>query len=198
MEFSQLLLERHSVRRYKNLMIDIDKLSYVLDAARLSPSSGNKQPYYFIVVKEKEKREKIAEAADQLWMISAPIHIVLVSDLATLERYYGKRGKEVYSFQNTAIAGEHMLLAAAEINLGACFVSSFDEKKVAEILELKSDYRADAIITLGYSKEDEIIETKPKKELSVLVYFDKFGNKSDTTVLKSLIKKLKKTVSKES
>jgi nitroreductase len=55
-----------------------------------------------------------------------------------------------------SIAMEHMVLEATELGLGTCWVGSFDEKKVKEILKIPEEYRVIALLTIGYPYEKEI------------------------------------------
>ena len=50
---NRLLLERHSIRRYKDQPVDADSVRTILEAALLAPSSKSARPWEFVVVEDK-------------------------------------------------------------------------------------------------------------------------------------------------
>ena len=94
METEECILTRRSVRKYKDVKVDIDKIGKILEAGRIAPSSGNIQNWMFILVDDESKRKAIAEACfQQHWMANAPIQIVVCSKPQEAQRYYGIRGE---------------------------------------------------------------------------------------------------------
>jgi nitroreductase len=76
MEIIGAIRTRRSIRSYKIRSIEEEKLERVLDAGRLAPSARNLQDWKFIVVKDKEKRQRLSEAAmGQPYVASAPVVI---------------------------------------------------------------------------------------------------------------------------
>lgn len=177
MELSEAIKKRRSVRNYKINTVSWNLIAEVLDAGRQAPAAGNLQNFYFIVVRNKEKKQELAKAShDQNWMNKAPVHIVVCSDETKLIRLYGERGEDLYSPQNTAAAIQNILLKATDLSLATCWVGAFNEKKVIEIMEInKENVRPQAIITLGYPK------TTPKQplkdDLNLITYFDQWKKK---------------------
>ena len=77
MDVSVALQERRSVRSYQDIPVEEEKLMKVLVAARLSPSAANRQEWKFIVVKDPEKRKRLADVAcAQPFVGQAPIILV--------------------------------------------------------------------------------------------------------------------------
>ena len=82
----------------------------------------------FILIRDKDTINKLAEAAlQQLWIASAPFIIVVSSETEKLNQFYGVRGERLYSIQNCAAAIQNMLLAAHALGLASCWVGAFDE-----------------------------------------------------------------------
>ena len=65
---------------------------------------------------------------------------------------------------NTAIATEHIALAAVSLGLGTCWIHLFDKERVAELLGLPSWIFPVTLMPVGYP--DEMPEPKPRKPLS--------------------------------
>ncbi|TET54356.1 MAG: nitroreductase, partial [Anaerolineales bacterium] len=50
MEFFELIRNRYSVRAYKPDPVEEEKLTAVLEAARLAPTASNRQPFQLVVI----------------------------------------------------------------------------------------------------------------------------------------------------
>ena len=178
MELSQAIKDRRSVRKFKNLEVPWYIVSECLEAAIQAPSAGNAQNWRFIVVKDKEKKEKIIKnCEEQYWLLKAPVLIIVCSELTKIRKFLGVRGEALYSVQNCATAIQNLLLKATELGLGSAWIGAFDEIKIKEILSISDDIRPQAIIALGYGEE---FEEKTKREpLENVVYFEKYGERVD-------------------
>jgi len=172
----EAITHRRSIRKYKDVALEWDKVGEILEAGRYAPSAGNTQHWKFIVVMDKKRRADIAEACvSQMWMQDAPVHIVVVSHVERVEQMYGAKGKDLYAIQDSAAAIENMLICASALQVGSCWVSAFDEEKLDEILEIPSGNKVQAVLTLGYA--DEITPRPPKYSLEIVTFLETFGNR---------------------
>lgn len=74
--------ERRSIRKYKNIQIEEEKIREILESGRIAPSGSNTQPWHFIVIKSEEMRKKVSYVChDQKWMLQAPVFIARVADI---------------------------------------------------------------------------------------------------------------------
>lgn len=143
---------RRSIRAYMDVPVEWDKIITTVEAAMVAPSAGNLQVWRYIVVRKPEKRKQIAEAClQQYWMEQAPVHVVIVAKLEKEEQFYGKRGVDVYSVQDCAMAAMNMMLAAHDLGLSTCFVSAFDENAFSRIFNLPDTVRPQGVVIMGYS-----------------------------------------------
>jgi nitroreductase len=77
MDVSSAILKRASIRRFKPTPVEKVKIEKVLEAGRRAPSWGNTQPWRFIVVQDKVKREELAKACGgQPTVGAAPVVII--------------------------------------------------------------------------------------------------------------------------
>lgn len=159
---------RRSIRKYKNKAIEQDKLLKVLEAARLSPSAKNRQAWRFIVVKDSKVRERLTEAIGQAFVGEAPV--ILVS-CGTEADGIMKCGQARYTI-DLSIATSYMILEAYKQGLGTCWLGSFDENMVKEVLNIPQGVRVVAITPLGYP--DESPSQRPRKELEEITSYDKY------------------------
>lgn len=182
MDTLEAIENRRSCRKYSTEEIDKELVGVVLNAGRLSPSAGNLQDRSFILVRNKQKRANIAEACGgQMWMQFAPVHIIVVAEVKKTKQFYGIRGERVYSIQDCAMAAQNMLLAATELGLGSCVVSSFDEDKLKTILNIEEPARPQAVITLGNCAEEPRIT--PKYSLEKVTWSEKYRSRIENPAM---------------
>jgi nitroreductase len=87
MELLDVILKRRSIRRWKPVPVEKEKIEKVLEAGRRAPSWGNTQPWRFIVVQDKAKKEALAKAAGGQDSVShAPVAIVCCGVKEALSR----------------------------------------------------------------------------------------------------------------
>lgn len=176
MDLDEAILKRRSIREYKDKQIPFDKLTLLLEAGRHAPNSGNLQDFRFIVVNNKDKKNKIAEVSlKQFWMNSAPVYIVICSDFQRLKTFYKDRA-EKYSNQNAAAAAMLISLKAVDLGLSSCWVNIFSQEQVSKILDVKEGFVPQIILTIGYQWEKKV--KKPVQiKLSKITFFNSFGTK---------------------
>ena len=169
MNVSEAIKLRRSVRSYQEKEVEKEKLNKVLEAARLAPSASNRQEWKFIVVKDKETKEKLAIAAsDQTFIAEAPIILVAC---ATESQSIMLCGQPRYTV-DVSIAMSFIILQARELGLGTCWIGAFEEPSVKEILGIPNHIRVVAITPLGYPAQDP--PAKPRKKLEQIVCFNKY------------------------
>jgi len=182
-----IIKNRRSVRKYKKKEVDIELIIKVLESASYAPSTGNYQPWEFIVVRNPEIKKHLVEACyNQKWMLDASVFIVACINSRLAGAVYGERGLRLYGVQSVAAAIENMLLAAESLGLATCWVGAFSEIMVSKILECPDYARPCAVITLGYSDEKPSIPIRQSME--EFVHIGKFGN----TLQMEYVKKEKK------
>lgn len=173
--------DRRSVRIYDpEKPVEKEKLESIIEAARLAPSSNNTQPWHFIVVTDAELREKLSlaapvGAATNKWMKNAPAIIVCCGKPnAILHKAVGQVLDKDFFKMDVAIAVEHMVLRARDLDLGTCWVGWFDERKVRRILRVPSSYKILALLPIGYPK-GEWPKAKKRNSFDDIVSWEKFG-----------------------
>lgn len=162
MEFLELVRKRHSVRKYSNRPIEQEKLGYILECARLSPSAVNYQPWQFLLVKSEENKKKIQSCYNREWLAGAPLYLLVCHhrDQSWKRPADGKDHGDI----DVAIATEHICLAAAEQGLGTCWVCNFDTEKCKRLLGLPAFLEPVVIVPLGYPAEETPAETTRKNK----------------------------------
>lgn len=158
---------RRSIRQYSSRPVEDEKLGRVLEAARLSPSASNRQSWKFVVVRDAKKIALLTEAANgQAFVGQAP---VIIAACGTDPEGVMMCGQHRHSI-DLSIAVAYMTLEAHEQGLGTCWLGSFDEKKVKEILGIPANVRVVTMIPLGYPGENP--GPRPRKQLADIVSYD--------------------------
>lgn len=158
----EVIKNRRSIRSFKKDPIPEDDLKLILEAAIWAPSAGNLQPWHFVVVRDPEIKKLLSIAAlNQTFIAQAPVVIVVCALPWISSSRYGKRGEELYCLQDTAAAIENMLLAAASLGIGSCWVGAFDEEAVKKIVGLTNKVKPVALIPMGYPAK---IPTPPHRK----------------------------------
>jgi nitroreductase len=189
----ELLRNRFSVRKYQDRPIPEDVIQDMLEAGRLSPSGGNEQPWTFGVITDRGLIVQIAEiACQQKWIARAPLLIVLCTVCVGDERggrdiqksrypeyaeAIEKIDQELYWALNleehqSKITGTHMALVALEHGVGSCWVSLFDVKRLAKLLNLPRGCMPSEILVLGYPEGEH--KLNKKKDLDEVVFYNIF------------------------
>lgn len=175
MNVFEAIATRRSIRKFTAQDIPMEILGVVLDAGRYAPSAGNVQNWRFVIIKNKENKQKIAEAAmQQMWIAQAPVIILVCAETEKIKQFYGIRGERLYSIQNCAAAIQNMLLTAHSLGLASTWIGAFDETMLRRAAEIPEDIRAQAILPFGYP--DEIVPAPTHYTLDNVCYFESYGN----------------------
>lgn len=159
------ILTRTSIRDYTDQPVEDEKIEQMLRAAMAAPTAGNKQPWRFIVIKDKNTLQSISENFKNIKMAAkAPLAIVVCGDLKAT---FPGEGVE-YWVQDASAATENLLLAAHSLGLGAvwCGIYPIQDRVslLKEMLDIPEDIMPLNVIPIGYPAEDPAPKDKWKPE----------------------------------
>ena len=185
--FLELAGARSSTRRYDLSRPVTDRhLRAVLEAARLAPSAENAQPWRFVVVRDPAVRRRLVEEAfggiyRPTRRIEAPVYLVLCGVRGAVDLAGRALGHASYTHTDCGIAGEHAVLAAAEIGLGTCWIGWFDRRRARRLLGVPAGVDLVALIALGWPADAPrpVPRTKGRKPLSAIAWLDAWGGPLD-------------------
>jgi nitroreductase len=167
MDFNELASKRYSVRAYKHNPIGKEKLSKVLNAARLAPTANNRQPFQIIVIHTKGREPELLSIYQREWFVQAPL-ILCVCGLPSIA--WKRRDGRQYLDVDIAIVIDHMVLAATDIGLGTCIIAAFDATNARRVLSIPDDVEPILFTPLGYPADSSGI--KKRKSLEELVRYE--------------------------
>ena len=182
--------KRRSVREFKSDPIPKEDILKIIDAARMAPTSGNQQPWKFLIVTDKNKIIELKEACiknsiEQITKngtkvddtkksqienvfnkyLSAPVYIVVLTD-----------NNSIYSSYNHwdgPLAAGYLLLAARALGYGTVFITdAIPDNVTKEVLQIPDIYTRVCITPLGIPVEWP--STPKKKALEEFIINEKF------------------------
>jgi nitroreductase len=168
MNFFELIQKRYSVRAYKPDPVEDNKLTQVLEAARLAPTAANRQPFQIIVIHTAGREAELQRIYHRSWFSQAPL--LLCACALPSQAWYRRTDGKDYSAVDVAIVVDHMILAATELGLGTCWVAAFDVGAARELLRLPDEVEPVVFTPLGYPADQP--EPKSRKALPDLVRYE--------------------------
>ncbi len=175
MDVFEALTKRKSVRSYLQTPVPDDVLAKVMEAARLAPSAGNVQPWHFIIVKDEEKRVRIAKGCRYgKFLDESPVVIIACGD---------KRASPGWYAVETAIALEHIVIASTALGLGTCWIGMFNEEEIRNMFNLPENFEIIALMALGYPRKKVDLWAKilhairQRKKLEEILSLETYGEK---------------------
>jgi nitroreductase len=161
MDALEAIRKRRSVRKYTGKAIPREDLEAIVDAGRLAATGGNRQPWDFVVITDREMIDKLKVAAQ--WMDKSGAIIAVVMDPSS--RWWVEDG---------SAAIENILLASTALGYGSCWLEGWtlrheDEFKV--LLGVPEEKRLLTLIPLGVPVE---WPTREKKPLSQVLHWERY------------------------
>ena len=169
MDVLDCIAQRYSVRGYRPDPVNDETLAKVLEAARLAPTAANRQPFRVIVIHVAGREEELARVYGQPWFVQAPLVLAVVA--VPGEAWRRMDGKP-YDEVDATIAMDHLILAAAGLGLGTCWVAAFDPTAAREVLGLPDDVEPVAFTPLGYPTTAP--REKRRRPLEELVRYERW------------------------
>ena len=174
MDFTGIAEKRQSCRSYDSeKTVEKEKIDKILNAAVLSPSACNGQPYHFTVCTG-EAAKNAAKATQGMGMnkfaSDAPVLIVISEMPYVKTAALGAKVKgNDYRSIDIGIAAAYITAEATAQGLGSCILGWLDDNKLREICGVEGAVRL--VITIGYPKADDKLRDKKRKSLSEIVTF---------------------------
>lgn len=114
----KFIFSRRSVRKYEKKEIPEEMFTDLFEAAMAAPSAVAKDPWHFILVRDRKTLDKIVEILPNGQMLrQAPAAVIVCGDINKANL------KEVsYMLQDLSAAVENILLAATALGLGSCWL----------------------------------------------------------------------------
>lgn|SRR5699024_3808884 len=167
------IYKRRSIRSFTNDKIDRKLLYEIIRAGTFAPSSGNMQPWEFVIIEDVVQRKNIAKntfsgyyssnAPFQRWLTTAPIIIVICANKKRTASRYAELS-DIWVYIDVANAVQNMILTATENHLGTCWIGGIKKDQVAKSLHLPSYVEPIGLLPIGNAAESVMSKNKMKPE----------------------------------
>ena len=156
------IMNRRSIRRYKDIPVDRETIEALLKAGMAAPSASNRQPWELIVVTDRSMLDRLAEAHPYARMLlQAPVCIIVCGNR---ERFYPEPEVKDYWAQDCSAVTENILVAAQSLGLGTCWCGVFPRKErvaaVSKLLGLPEGVLPLNLIAVGHPDDDPPVKDK--------------------------------------
>lgn len=150
-EFLQQLQERHSVRNYTGEQIPMEKLNAIIEAGLLAPSSKGARSWELIVIRNKDRLIDLSSCR-----MGGAARMLVGAD-AAIAVLGNEEVSDVWA-EDCAVVMTQMHLMASCLGVGSCWIQAREqqamngettENYVREFMKFPSEYRLDAILSLG-------------------------------------------------
>lgn len=154
MDLHELLLNRHSIRKYTEEPISPEDVKTILEAALLSPTSKNSRSWQFVVVEDPETLRKLENLKPNYAtsLRTAPLAVVVTADPELSDAY----------IEDATSAAIMMHIQSAALGLGSCWIQvrgrdqangEPSENFVREMLDIPNKMIVECILTIGHADE---------------------------------------------
>ena len=172
MNFSEIARNRQSCRSYDPARaVESEKITAILESARLAPSACNSQPYH-ITVCSGESARVVADGITGMGMnkfaSDVPLMLVISEDSYSATAAIGaKIKKNDYRSIDIGILSAYITAEAAAQGLGSCILGWLDDQKIRQACDLER--KVHLVITLGYAAEGDPLRPKKRKSREELI-----------------------------
>ena len=161
------IANRVTIQQFTEEPVPQHSLDFILDAGRRAPSAKNRQPWRFVVVRDKNVLAKLEEAAYGASQVgTAP---VVVAACSTNVDYRMPNGQHAYPI-DIATAVSFMMLQAQEEGLGSSVLTTYDEVLVKEILSVPYSMRVVLLLCIGYP--EHVPMARQRQDLNKITAYD--------------------------
>ena len=159
--------KRRSIRMYKDIPIEEEKLNMIIRNALIAPSSRGKRPWEFIVVSDKSTLENLSLAREHgsSFIKNAAVAIVVVVDYEKCDVW----------IEDASIAAYTVQLSAFNLGIESCWIQIREREHshiesaeiyIKKILHVPENFKVECIIALGYSDEEKNAYTDADMDFS--------------------------------
>ncbi len=170
--------QRESVRAYAPRSVSREVLDRCLEAARLSPSACNSQPWSFVVADTPEvTRAIVTQALSGIYAMNSfartsPVIVAVLKKKSGFFAFLGGLFQSTqFSLVDIGLACSAFMLQATEEGLGTCLLGWFNERAVKKILGIPRHQTVSLLITVGYPLERKPREKKRKKLSEIRTFY---------------------------
>ena len=149
MDFSEVVKNRYSCKKFSGKKVEKEKLDRILAAGQAAPTAKNLQEQHIYVIQSENALAAIDKVTPCRY--NAPTVLVVAFDKNSVFTYPG--GKRDSGIEDASIVATHMMLAAYNEGIDSCWINFFDPDELAQILKLPENEEILMLLDLGTAAE---------------------------------------------
>lgn len=149
MDFTEVIKNRYSCKKFSNKQINSEQLNEILEAGRVAPTAKNLQEQHIYVLQTEEMLAKVDKITPCRY--NAPTVLIVAFDKNNVFTYPGE--KRDSGIEDATIVATHMILAAHNAGVDSCWINFFDPELLAKELNLPENEEILMILDLGFAAE---------------------------------------------
>lgn len=166
-DFFRVISTRRSTRNFdSSKLVEQWKIDKILAAADVAPTAGNFQGFEVFLVKNKELKMRLVEAANKQPYVNAPLVLVFCKDPSRVKIKFPPEILAKFSLQDATLAAAYSQLAASALGLSSIWIGMIDEEMVKQILG--TDLKPSSILCIGYPQKKR--PPKSRRKLKDLIH----------------------------
>ena len=145
----RIIFARRSIRQYTDQPVSEADITSLLEAGMAAPSAGNRKPWHFVVVTDRQTLRAIADTPPYSRLGDAALAIVVCGDPSISDWW----------LQDCTLATENILIAAAGLGLGAVFLGCHEraerEQPIRQVLGIPQEIGLASVLSIGHPAEEK-------------------------------------------
>ena len=141
--------ERWSCRKFEQRPLEEADLERILRAGQVAPTAANAQPQRIVAINTPEGMERLAHCTRYTYGAPAALLVCYDRERVWVRNYDGKDSGDV----DASIVTTQMMLEAADLGIGTCWVGHFDPAAVRDLFNIPASFVPVAILDMGYPAE---------------------------------------------
>ncbi len=160
---AELISTQRATRQYSQQAVCEEDIRTILNAGRQAPSANNRQPWHFLVVRERSRLQRLVQcgrSADQVERAAFAIALVTAHTGTEDDFDLGQ-------------AAAYLQLAAWDLGIGSCIAWVHYAEKVSEVLHLPAELHCPVVLSFGYpASQHKSQPPKKRKPFDEVVYWE--------------------------
>lgn len=174
MELKDVIIERRSIRKYKDEQVSTDLLFKICNLALNAPSASNMKAWQLVIMNEKDTIEKIKRFSPGMGFMPPALIVVGIDQQKAVKRAGPMANKE-FIYYDAAIVAYNICLLALEYNLGSCIMASFNRGAIGKFVSFPENICPVLMVSIGYPLKEPA--KKILKETNDAIFLQKYESR---------------------
>jgi nitroreductase len=172
-EILEFLIKRRNVRSFQNRPVPVELVKELIYVANHAPNSMNREPWKFIIITDKEIKERLSKLHKGASHIAkAPMGIAVVAEPDVSPHTW---------MVDTVNAVMYFVLAAYSVGLGVGWIAAYENAEAKEILKIPKDKVLITLLSIGYPDPDYKPNPKTVKNPDEVIFYNYWEVKNQTS-----------------